>query len=79
VTDDTIPIFINERPVRAPRGATLGQVLAEHDPELLAELLGGTAQATDARGLPVDPDLPVHAGAIRRVRRTARHQGGADA
>lgn len=72
MTQDTVPIFLNDAPLAAMAGHTLGQVLAVHDPELLALLLGGTARVTDARGLPVDPDRPVHAGAIFRVFRSAR-------
>lgn len=75
----THPIFLNDNLVTATAGQTLGQVLAGHDPALLAELLGGTAHATDGRGLPVDPDLPVFAGAIYRVRRSARREGPVDA
>ena len=72
MTSKTLPIFINGSTVQAPEGSTLGQVLAEHQPELCASVLGGTAQVTDARGLPVDPDVPVHAGAIYRIFRSSR-------
>lgn len=75
----TLPIFLNDNLVTATEGQTLGQVLAGHDPELLAELLGGTAHATDGRGLPVDPDRPVFSGAIYRVRRSARREEPAGA
>jgi hypothetical protein len=72
VTSPTLPIFINGSTVQAPVGHTLGQVLAETQPELFTSLMDGTGQVTDARGLPVDPDVPVHAGAIYRIFRAAR-------
>lgn len=79
MTQTTLPIFLNGTPLRVPSGASLGSVLADHDPDLLAALLGEGAQATDARGLPVDPGAPVHAGAIYRVFRSARRDESHDA
>lgn len=79
MTQTTLPIFLNGTPLRVPSGSSLGTVLAEHDTDLLAALLGAGAQATDARGLPVDPDDPVHAGAIYRVFRSARRDEALDA
>ena len=72
VTSQTIPIFINGTVVQSLPGNSLGTVLADHDADLLAALLDGTGQVTDARGLAVDPDAPVHAGAIYRIFRSAR-------
>ncbi|MES2123234.1 MAG: hypothetical protein V4503_00970 [Gemmatimonadota bacterium] len=67
-----LPVFVNGHPFRVPAGSTLGSLLAEHDPDLLAALLGGEALATDGRGIEVDPDDVLSAGAIFRVRRSAR-------
>ena len=72
MTSQTLPIFINGSTVQAPAGSTLGQVLAEQRPELFAALMDGLGQVTDARGLPVDPDAAVHAGAIYRIFRSSR-------
>lgn len=69
---ETLPVFVNGRPLRAPVGSTLGEFLAEHDPDLFAALLGGGAIASDARGIAVDPDLTLTAGAIFRVVRSSR-------
>lgn len=74
-----IPVFLNGAPLRVAPGTTLGGVLADHDPDLLAALLDGAGQATDGRGLPVDPDAPVHAGAIYRVFRSSRRPESGDA
>jgi hypothetical protein len=74
-----IPVFVNGTPYRVPAGSTLGLLLAEHDPDLLAELLGGRAVATDARDIAADPDAPLGGGAIFRVRRAARAAETTDA
>ena len=79
MTQTTLPIFLNGTPLRVAAGTSLGRVLADHDPDLLAALLGGGGQAPDARGLPVDPDAEVHAGAIYRVFRSARRDEATDA
>jgi hypothetical protein len=74
-----VPVFINGARRDVPAGAPLSAVLAEHDPEALALLVDASGAVTDARGLPVDPDTPVHAGAIYRIRRSARRDGVVDA
>ncbi len=74
-----LPVFINGRPFQAPAGSTLGQLLAEQDPDLVAALLGGNAIATDGRGIAADPDLALSAGAIFRVVRSARAGDATDA
>lgn len=79
MTSQTLPIFINGSTVQAPSGSTLGQVLAAQQPELFAILMDATGQVTDARGLPVDPDAPIHAGAIYRIVRSSRHHEATDA
>jgi hypothetical protein len=70
---------MNGSPFRVPAGSTLGQLLAEHDPDLFAALLGGSAIATDGRDIAADPDAPLSGGAIFRVRRAARSAESADA
>lgn len=79
VTPPTIPIFINERPVAALPGQSLGDVLSVHAPELFAALLDGQGKATDGRGIAVTAGDPVHAGAIYRVFASARREGPIDA
>ncbi len=79
MTSERIPIFLNGAPLQAAAGTTLGQLLAEHEPDLLADLLDGSGRATDGRGIAVDPDARVHAGAIYRVFRSARRDPAADA
>ena len=80
MTTNAIPVFLNGRHLPASPGSSLRQLLAEYEPDLHASLASGTAAATDARGLPVDPDAPLTAGAIFRVGRSARQaQEDADA
>lgn len=73
---DTIPVFLNGRPARVPAGSTLRQLLTQEDPELAAAMAAGQATANDARGLPVDDNVPVPAGSIFKVFRSARATPG---
>ncbi|HEY4321397.1 MAG TPA: hypothetical protein VGM77_09490 [Gemmatimonadales bacterium] len=54
-------------------------LVAEVDPELAAAWLRGEVRATDGRGIVVEPDTRLVAGAIFRVIRSARHGSPADA
>lgn len=74
-----LPVFLNGRALSAPSGQTLADLLAEHEPDLLIALMAGEGFATDARGIPVETGVPLTAGAIFRVRRSARLGGTADA
>jgi hypothetical protein len=74
---DTIPVFLNGRPVAMPPGSTLEQLVVHADPDLAAELLAGRAVATDARGIAVSAGETLLAGAIFRVTRSARSAGSA--
>jgi hypothetical protein len=76
---DPIPVFLNGRPCRVVPGSTLGQLLAQDDPDLARALALGTANATDGRGIAVDEGTPLVAGAIFRVVRSARAAGPANA
>jgi hypothetical protein len=78
VTSQTIPVFVNGRVFAAVPGTSLARLLADHEPTLLAAILDG-ATVTDARVLPVDPDAPVHAGAIYRVSARGRLSEATDA
>ena len=80
MTVPTFPVFVNDRAVQVPRGATVLAAVAQADPVLAAQLASGAAQATDARALPLAATDPVAAGAILRVLVSARsRRGEADA
>ena len=69
---DTLPVFLNERLVTMPAGATVADLVASHAPELAADVAAGRAMVTDARGLGVDTAAPLAAGSVLRVFRSAR-------
>ncbi len=74
---DTIRVFVNERAVSLPAGASALDAARALDPALAERLLAGAAALTDARGLPVDPAERLAAGAILRA--VARRGSGPDA
>jgi hypothetical protein len=67
-----IRIFLNEKGHTLPAGATARDAVAAGAPDLLPGLSPG--QVTDARGLPVELDAPLAAGAILRAARSARRE-----
>lgn len=70
-----IRIFVNEKGHTLPAGATARDAVAAAVPELLDGLSPG--QVTDARGLPVELDVPLPAGSILRAARSARREATA--
>jgi len=72
---DRIPVFVNGRRLLLPKGGTAAMAATEDDPGFD----GTKAAITDARGLPVAPDMVLASGAILRVAVSARRAGGADA
>jgi hypothetical protein len=83
---DSITVFVNERPVVIERGAGAGQAVRRADAALGAAVREGRAHLTDGRGIRLDADAPLHAGAILRAVVSARRtdaapgaQAGADA
>lgn len=69
---DPMPVFVNDRAVRVPSGATAAEAVALADPDLAGKLAAGRAYLTDARGIRIEPALPLGAGAIVRVVVSAR-------
>lgn len=70
-----IRIFVNEKGYTLPAGSTARAAVAAAAPELVTGLSAG--QVTDARGLPVELDAPLEAGAILRAARSARREATA--
>lgn len=72
----SVRVFVNERPIDVPPGATVAVAVQSFDAALGQAVLAGAASVTDARGIVVDPAGPVGAGAILRV---IGRRAGADA
>lgn len=62
-----VRVFVNERPVDVPGGATVQAAVSAFDAALGQALAAGRARATDARGIEVEPAAPLQAGSILRV------------
>lgn len=76
MTPPTIPVFVNERAVQVPQGATVQAAVIAADAALGAQVASGAAIATDARALPLEPSEVVAPGAILRVAVSARARAG---
>ncbi len=63
----TVRVYVNERGVDVPAGATALDAVRAHDAMAAAAVAAGTSRLADSRGLPVEPNAPVHGGAIFRV------------
>jgi hypothetical protein len=63
----TVRVFVDERAVEVPRGATALDAVRAHDPAAAAAVAAGDRVVTDSRGLPTDAAGPTHAGAIYRI------------
>jgi hypothetical protein len=76
---DEIRVYLNERGVLLPSGATARDALRLVVPEVLPGAEAGTAVVTDGRGLPVALDTTLQAGAILRASHSSRRTVDADA
>jgi hypothetical protein len=64
---ETVRIYINARAVEVPASLTALQAVESWDREQAAAVRSGERLITDSRGLPADPESPVHGGAIFRI------------
>jgi hypothetical protein len=77
---ETVRVFIDDRAVSVPPGATVLAAVACLDPSLAERIRCGSAYLTDGRGIRLDGDAAVFQGAIIRVVISARApRGEADA
>jgi hypothetical protein len=65
-------VFVNATPVDVEPGTTVLGALRACDPALEAGVMAGTAHVTDARGIALEGDARLSAGAILRVVVSAR-------
>lgn len=75
---DPFAVFVNQRRVLVPHGATAG-VAAAQAADVDGLDPGRTLLITDARGLPVAPETVLAPGTILRVTASARRPDGPDA
>jgi hypothetical protein len=69
---ESIAVFVNEKAVRVAPDSSVADAVAIFDAALAQALAAGGAQATDGRGIALDPHAPVYSGAILRVFLSAR-------
>lgn len=63
----TVRIYVNNKAVDVPEGATVIDALARFDAEEASLVRLGQNQVNDSRGLAAAPDSPVYNGAIFRL------------
>ncbi len=69
---ETVRVFIDDRAVSVPPGATVLAAVSRLDPSLAERIQVGSAYLTDGRGIRLEASSPVFAGAIIRVVLSAR-------
>ncbi|NNG14874.1 MAG: hypothetical protein HKM89_00245 [Gemmatimonadales bacterium] len=69
-----VRVFVNERPLEVPAGATARDAVRAADRGLERRLDDGSAYLTDGRGIRLAPETPLTAGSILRVVVTARQR-----
>jgi hypothetical protein len=64
---DPMRVFVNATPVSVPRGATALDAVRAWNAAEADAVLAGTRIITDSRGLPIDGQTALQAGAIFRL------------
>ncbi len=67
MSDATVRVFVNERGVSVPVGATALDAVRALLPDEATAIEAGSRRLTDSRGLPVEAGEPLVNGAIYRV------------
>lgn len=67
MSDATVRVFVNERGVSVPAGATALDAVRALLPDEATAIEAGSRRLTDSRGLPVEAGEPLVNGAIYRV------------
>ncbi len=71
----TVRIYINANAVEVASSATAIEAVEAWSPAEAGAIKGGERMITDSRGLPADPQSPVHNGAIFRIVRVRQIEG----
>ena len=67
MTDSMLRVYVDAKPVDAPKTGTVMDAIEIADPSLASAVRDGSSTVTDSRGLPISFDAPLHGGAILRV------------
>ena len=67
MTDPMLRVYVDAKPVDAPKSGTVIDAIEIADSSLAASVRDGSSAVTDSRGLPISFDAPLHGGAILRV------------
>lgn len=70
----SVTVFVNERATLVPVPATVLSAVRVRDETLVQQVTAGRAYVTDGRGIRLQPDTALEAGAILRVVVSARRQ-----
>ena len=65
--DSMLRVYVDAKPVDAPKSATVLDAIEIADPSLASSVRAGDSMVTDSRGSPISSDTPLHGGAIFRV------------
>ena len=65
--DSTIRVYVDSVPFDVPPAATVIDAVRAASDDLAQAVVARTRMVTDSRGLPVEPDVALHGGAILRV------------
>ena len=71
----TVRIYINANALEVPASATALEAVETWDTSVADAIRSGDRMITDSRGLPADPQSPVHNGAIFRIVRARQVDG----
>lgn len=71
----SVRIYINANPIEVPASATALEAVETWDTAAADAIRSGERMITDSRGLPADPQSPVHNGAIFRIVRARQPEG----
>ncbi|MEX2109212.1 MAG: hypothetical protein WD802_01220 [Gemmatimonadaceae bacterium] len=71
----SVRIYINANALEVPSSATALEAVETWDTAAADAIRSGERMITDSRGLPADPQSPVHNGAIFRIVRARQPEG----
>lgn len=72
---ETVRIYINANALEVPSSATAIEAVEAWNAAEASAIKSGERMITDSRGLPADPQTPVHNGAIFRIVRARQPEG----